>query len=341
MAVFDPALYDSQAPGTTFRGLTWTDVDSERPDVRRRGARACSGAARRLRLRPLGRRLDAAPRRLRHVQLPRRAGAVLGLHRPAVRRDVHQRHQQPATVGRRRTSTRTRSPASAAPFWPPTTSSRGRRAGASRVQRRLPYQMTIEAGYVGSKSDRLLNDGLNNLNIVPFGAMLNDPNGDPNLYRPLPRVRRPAGVAAHALPELQRAADAPQPGELEVQLHGVVHVVEGARHPRRRPGRRRRSPPATSATRAYGILGYDRTHVLNIGYSYLLPIARRLGRAQEGDSRRLAVHRRVDVHQRRAAAAAGVDWRELRHGRHDGRPVPTWAATRRSPARRRSRRCRC
>ena len=52
------------------------------------------------------------------------------------------------------------------------------------VQRRLPYQMTIEAGYVGSKSDRLLNDGLNNLNIVPFGAMLNDPTGDQNLYRP-------------------------------------------------------------------------------------------------------------------------------------------------------------
>ena len=27
------------------------------------------------------------------------------------------------------------------------------------VQRRLPYSMVIEAGYVGSKSDRLLNSG--------------------------------------------------------------------------------------------------------------------------------------------------------------------------------------
>ena len=45
--------------------------------------------------------------------------------------------------------------------------------------------MTVEAGYVGSKSDRLLNDGLNNINIVPFGAMINDPNGDQNSYRPL------------------------------------------------------------------------------------------------------------------------------------------------------------
>jgi hypothetical protein len=31
MAVFDPALYDSQAPGTQFRGLTWTDIDSNVP----------------------------------------------------------------------------------------------------------------------------------------------------------------------------------------------------------------------------------------------------------------------------------------------------------------------
>ena len=53
------------------------------------------------------------------------------------------------------------------------------------LQQRLPFRMMVEAGYVGSKSDRLLNDGINNLNIVPFGAMLNDPNGDPNLYRPL------------------------------------------------------------------------------------------------------------------------------------------------------------
>ena len=50
---------------------------SRRPDVGRRGAERLRLAARRLRLRPLGRRLDAAPRRLRHVQLPRRAGAVL------------------------------------------------------------------------------------------------------------------------------------------------------------------------------------------------------------------------------------------------------------------------
>ena len=38
------------------------------------------------------------------------------------------------------------------------------------VQRRLPWSVTVETGYVGSKSDRLRNDGIANINIVPFGA---------------------------------------------------------------------------------------------------------------------------------------------------------------------------
>ena len=35
------------------------------------------------------------------------------------------------------------------------------------VQRRLPWSMTFESSYVGSKSDRLRNDGLANINIQP------------------------------------------------------------------------------------------------------------------------------------------------------------------------------
>ncbi len=37
------------------------------------------------------------------------------------------------------------------------------------MQRRLPWSVTVETGYVGSKSDRLRNDGIANINIVPFG----------------------------------------------------------------------------------------------------------------------------------------------------------------------------
>ena len=63
----------------------------------RRRASRCSRvlrAARRLRLRPVRRRPHAAARRLRHVQLPRCAGPVFGVHRSAVRGDVHQRVRQ-------------------------------------------------------------------------------------------------------------------------------------------------------------------------------------------------------------------------------------------------------
>src|SRR3712207_7862617 len=38
---------------------------------------------------------DAAARRLRPVQLPRRAGPLFGVHRPAVRRHLDQRRRQP------------------------------------------------------------------------------------------------------------------------------------------------------------------------------------------------------------------------------------------------------
>ena len=138
------------------------------------------------------------------------------------------------------------------------------------MQRRLPWRMTVEAGYVGSKSDRLLNDGLNNINIVPFGAMLNDPTGDPNNYRPLPQYGDlPVSQHTHyqnynALQTLlsRRAA--------RIQLHGGVHVVEGARHPRRRPGL------DDAAAGRHPRFGLRRPrlrppHVLNIGYSWLLP----------------------------------------------------------------------
>jgi peptidoglycan hydrolase-like protein with peptidoglycan-binding domain len=45
-------------------------------------------------------------------------------------------------------------------------------------------QPDLESSYVGTYSDRLRNDGLNNINIVPFGAMLNDPDGNADQYRP-------------------------------------------------------------------------------------------------------------------------------------------------------------
>ena len=102
--------------------------------------------------------------------------------------------------------------------------------------------------------------------------MLNDPDGNPNNYRPLPQYSDLIVHPALPLSELQRVPVAAQPVELEVQLYGGLYVLEGARHSRRRTGGGTVAHcPPTSGELAYGILGYDRTHVLNIGYSYLLP----------------------------------------------------------------------
>lgn len=138
------------------------------------------------------------------------------------------------------------------------------------IQQRIPFKMMVEAGYVGSKSDRLLNDGINNLNSVPFGAMLSDPGGDPNLYRPLSQY-----------------------GDLPVTRHTHYQNYNALQALLSRQGRRlsftsaytwskalgirgggqgsTTQPPGDIRNSAYGVLGYDRRHVLNIGYSWLLP----------------------------------------------------------------------
>ncbi len=204
------------------------------------------------------------------------------------------------------------------------------------VQRRLPYQMTIEAGYVGSKSDRLLNDGINNLNNVPLGAMINDPTGDPNNYRPLPGVRRPSDSQHthyqnyNALQMLLSRSSSKFSYTASYTWSKALGILGGGAG-----GQGNTTQPAGDIRdSAYGVLGYDSAHVLNIGYSYLFPSARRRGGAQEGAARRLAVHRCVDLHQRRAAPAAGVDRHQLRpggNGRQWRRRSPT---ARSSPVRR-------
>ena len=46
-------------------------------------------------------------------------------------------------------------------------------------QQRLPWSLTLETAYVGNKARYLPNSGgLANLNYVPFGAMLGNPDGD-------------------------------------------------------------------------------------------------------------------------------------------------------------------
>ena len=66
-----------------------------------------------------------------------------------------------------------------------TTSSRSAYNWSLTLNQKLPWSMNVELGYVGNKSENLLNNGIANINAVPLGAMLNDPNGNQQAYRPL------------------------------------------------------------------------------------------------------------------------------------------------------------
>jgi hypothetical protein len=140
------------------------------------------------------------------------------------------------------------------------------------VNQKLPWSMNVEAGYVGNRSKDLLNTDVSNYNAVPFGAMINDPNGDPNRYRPLPNY-----------------------GDLQVYRHSVHQNYNGFQALLSRQRGRLSFTAAYTFSKAlgvraggqgpalvseylgdprkfnYGILSTDRTHVATASYSLLLP----------------------------------------------------------------------
>jgi Carboxypeptidase regulatory-like domain len=138
------------------------------------------------------------------------------------------------------------------------------------VQQRLPYEMTLEMGYVGSKSDRLLNSGLNNINTVPFGAMLATPDADPNQFRPL-RQYGDLPVSRHRHYQNYNAFQSLLSRASSRFAYTVSYTWSKALGIRGDAQGRVTQPPGDIRDFAYGILGYDRAHVLNVGYSYLLP----------------------------------------------------------------------
>ena len=89
------------------------------------------------------------------------------------------------------------------------------------MQRRLPWSMTFETSYVGSKSDQLRNAGLANINIVPFGAMLNDPNGNADAYRPFQLYGDINVIDAQPVFELPLVAEPVQPPDRQFSFTGA------------------------------------------------------------------------------------------------------------------------
>ena len=137
-------------------------------------------------------------------------------------------------------------------------------------QQRLPWRMSVEAAYVGSTSDRLLNDGINDLNHVPFGAMLNNPNGDPNLYRPLTRYGT-LPVTQHTHYQNYNALQTLLSRQGTRFSFTTAYTFSKALGIRGGGQGSTTQPPGDLRDSAYGVLGYDRRHVVNVGYSWLLP----------------------------------------------------------------------
>ena len=144
------------------------------------------------------------------------------------------------------------------------------------LNQKLPWAMNIEVGYVGNSSKNLMNFDVANYNAVPLNAMLNDPNGNANNYRPL-SAYGDLNVFRHSSYQKYnglQALLARQRGNFNFTLSytfskalGIVGNTGGTGGGGSNPGPEYVLP----ANDLYGILNYDRTHVATLSYSWLLP----------------------------------------------------------------------
>ncbi len=150
---------------------------------------------------------------------------------------------------------------------------------SATLNQRLPWSMSFEVGYVGNRSDDLVNAGVDNYNAVPLGAMINDPTGDPNKYRLLPNYGD-LSVYRHSqygnYNGLQSLLSR-QRGRLNFTLAYTFSKALGIRSaagngPSAVPEylKDAKGNPVDQRSFNYGVLGTDRTHVATASYSWQL-----------------------------------------------------------------------
>jgi hypothetical protein len=108
-----------------------------------------------------------------------------------------------------------------------------------------------------------------NINVVPLGAMLNNPNGDPNDYRP---------YKLYGTINFYRHDQHQNYNGLQVLLNrqkGRINFLSSYTFSKalgiRGGAQGARADSLDIRQHNYGVLQYDRTHVFNISYSILLP----------------------------------------------------------------------
>jgi hypothetical protein len=148
------------------------------------------------------------------------------------------------------------------------------------LDRKLPWSTSLEIGYVGSKNDHQMNWDLAEYNAVPLGAMLDDPYGNPDVYRPLPNYsnlwinRHSAYQNYHAL----QALVSRQRGRVNFSASYTFSKNLGLKGDDANGYRANASEYAFDPREYnYGVLGTDRTHVASLSWSLQLPDVKRDG----------------------------------------------------------------
>ncbi|MEX2264879.1 MAG: TonB-dependent receptor [Bryobacteraceae bacterium] len=136
------------------------------------------------------------------------------------------------------------------------------------IARRLAGDMLLETAYVGNASRDLLNDGIRDINLVPYGAMFSNPTGNPDDFRPrrnygaINQISRTFFQDYHSWQTtLQRTR-----GNLTYALAYTLSKTTGIRG-----GGQGSAADQFNPLNNHGILAYDRRHMFNISYVYELP----------------------------------------------------------------------
>jgi hypothetical protein len=136
------------------------------------------------------------------------------------------------------------------------------------LSQRLPRRMLWELAYVGNESNDLLNNGIANINLVPRGTLLNNPDADVNAFRPR-RNYQNINFLTHNFYQNYHALQttlAKQTGNFNYTLAYTWSKAMGIRG-----SGQGQVTDQLDFRNNYGPLAYDRTHIFSATYVYTLP----------------------------------------------------------------------
>jgi hypothetical protein len=131
--------------------------------------------------------------------------------------------------------------------------------------------MMWEAAYVGSRSQHLLNDGIQNINVIPYGTLLGVPDAsgvDANLYRPFLNYQNVNVIRKDFYQNYNafQTGITRRSGRLILVANYTFSKALGVRG-----AAQGQVGNQIEVRQNYGPLSYDRTHIGNFAYSYELP----------------------------------------------------------------------